>query len=71
MQRALARHFTLWGLLTKPDSAAIEAMLSDIRLLNLRELKQLFPDCVILKERFLGLTKSYVVVRYGIDLSDL
>ena len=36
---------------------------SDIRLLTYREMKQLFPDCLILKERVLGLTKSYVAVR--------
>jgi Methyltransferase domain len=63
LQSRMARHFTLWGLLTKPDAARVEEMLSDIRLLTHREMKQLFPDCVILRERVLGLTKSYVAVR--------
>lgn len=63
LQRRLARHFTLWGLLTKPSADRVEEMLSDIRLLTYREMKQLFPDCLILKERVLGLTKSYVAVR--------
>jgi hypothetical protein len=27
-------------------------------------MKQLFPDCLILKERVLGLTKSYIAVRH-------
>jgi hypothetical protein len=63
VQRRVARRFTVWGLLTKPNAAAIEEMLADIRLLSCREMRQLFPDCVILKERVLGLTKSYVAVR--------
>jgi hypothetical protein len=63
LQLRLARHFTLWGLLSKPNAAQIDEMISEIRLLNLREMKQLFPDCLMLKERVLGLTKSYIAVR--------
>jgi len=63
LQTRIARYFTLWGLLTKPSAARVEEMLSDIRLLTYREMKQLFPDCLILKERVLGLTKSYVAIR--------
>ena len=63
LQTLMARHFTLWGLLTKPNAARVEEMLSDIRLLTYQEMEQLFPDCLILKERVLGLTKSYVAVR--------
>ena len=63
IQSRLARRFTLWGLLTRPGPAQVEKVLSEIRLLTLRELRQLFPDCAILRERFMGLTKSYVVVR--------
>jgi hypothetical protein len=63
LQTLMARYCTLWGLLTKPSTARVEEMLSDIRLLTYREVKQLFPDCYILKERVLGLTKSYVAIR--------
>jgi hypothetical protein len=63
IQRRLARHFTLWGIMTKPHPARVEEMLSDIRLLTYREMKELFPDCVILRERVLGLTKSYIAFR--------
>jgi hypothetical protein len=63
LQARMARYFTLWGLLTKPTAARVEEMISDIRLLTYREMKQLFPDCLILKERLFGLTKSYVAVR--------
>ena len=63
MQRLLVRRFTPWGLMTKPTPEQVDGLLAEIRLLNYRELKQLFPDCRILKERLLGLTKSYVAVR--------
>ncbi len=63
MQLRLARHFTLWGLLSKPCAAEINNLISEVRLLTLQEMKQLFPDCRILKERVLGLTKSYIAVR--------
>ena len=62
-QPRLARYFTLWGWMTKPDAARIAEMIGDIRLLNYREMTVLFPDCEILRERVLGLTKSYVAVR--------
>ena len=63
LQTRMARNFTLWGLLTRPDPARVDEMLSDIRLLTYREFQKLFPDCRIMKERVLGLTKSYVAVR--------
>jgi Methyltransferase domain len=63
MQLRVARYFTLWGILSKPTAAEVDEFVSDIRLLTLREMKQLFPDCLILKERALGITKSYIAVR--------
>jgi Pectate lyase superfamily protein/Methyltransferase domain len=63
LQLRLARRFTLWGLLAKPNPAQVDEMVSELRLLTHREMRQLFPDCVILKERVLGITKSYVAVR--------
>ena len=63
LQIRAARYFTVWGLLTRPTRAQAEEMILEIRLLTYREMKQLFPDCTILKERFLGFTKSYVAVR--------
>ena len=34
-----------------------------IRLLTYRELKHLFPEAMIVRERFLGLTKSFMVIK--------
>jgi methyltransferase family protein len=62
-QRRLARNFTVWGWLTRPDTERARAMVDGTRLLSYREFAALFPDCEIRRERFLGWTKSYVAVR--------
>jgi Methyltransferase domain len=63
LQVRSARHFTLWGLLSKPSATEVDEFISQIRLLTLREMKHLFPDCLILKERVFGITKSYIAIR--------
>ena len=65
LQRSLARYCTLWGILTQPDATAIDEMISDIRLLTYSEFRKLFPDCLIVRERYLGLTKSYIAISNG------
>ena len=62
-QRRLIRRFTVWGLYLKPDQARVDAFLDEVRLLSYAEMRELFPDCEIRRERVLGWTKSYVAVR--------
>ncbi len=62
-QRRLLRRFTPWGWLSRPTPERVERFLAETRLLGLREMRELFPDCEIRRERFLGLTKAYVAVR--------
>lgn len=62
LQRKLLR-YTVWGLVAKPTEEQREAFLHEVRLLSHREMRQLFPDCRILRERFLLLTKSYIAAR--------
>jgi hypothetical protein len=45
------------------QSSVVHAIVEEVRLLTYCEMKELFPDCVILRERVLGLTKSYIAVR--------
>jgi hypothetical protein len=59
MQHRLAR-WTPRGLL-QPN--VVHEIVDEVRLLTYREVQQLFPDCRILKERFFGLTKSYIAVK--------
>ncbi|MGA3286515.1 MAG: methyltransferase domain-containing protein [Bacteroidota bacterium] len=63
LQSRLMRNFTLWGIITRPTQQFIDGFLRERRLLSLREMKILFPDCRIVKERFLFMTKSYIAVR--------
>jgi hypothetical protein len=62
-QRKLLRNFTVWGLLTRPSQEAVDRFLAETRLLGYEEMRGLFPDCEIRRERLLGFTKAYVAVR--------
>ena len=41
----------------------VDRLVDETRLLDGREMRALFPDCEIHRERFLGLTKSYLAIR--------
>jgi hypothetical protein len=62
-QRRLIRNFTLRGWMDRPTVQQVEEFLAEVRLLTFDEMRTLFPDCTILRERFLGMTKSYIAVR--------
>ncbi|MEM9481101.1 MAG: methyltransferase domain-containing protein [Verrucomicrobiota bacterium] len=57
------RWFTFWGWSSRPSKAQIQDQVEELRLLSYREMKDLFPDCEILRERFMGMTKSYIATR--------
>jgi SAM-dependent methyltransferase len=63
LQRRMVRNFTLRGWIDRPDGRAVEEFLREVRLLTHSEIRVLFPDCVVLRERFLGMTKSYIAIR--------
>lgn len=64
VQRRVLRYFTIWGWIEKPSPEKIAETVEEIRLLTYSEMRQLFPDCAIYKERFLGIfTKSYTAFR--------
>jgi Methyltransferase domain len=48
------------GILTPGE---VHEIVDEVRLLTYREVKRLFPDCRILRERLFCLTKSYIAVR--------
>jgi len=62
-QARLVRNFTLWGWLTRPSPDEARRFVAQTRLLGYGEMRRLFPDCEIRRERFLGLTKAFVAVR--------
>jgi hypothetical protein len=58
----VTRYFTLWGLLNRPSRVQVKNSLARIRLLTHRDLEHLFPGATIVTERFLLLSKSYVIM---------
>jgi hypothetical protein len=58
----LVRNFTVRGWIERPGPETVEELVA-VRLLGRDEMTSLFPDCRILEERFLGMTKSYVALR--------
>jgi hypothetical protein len=62
-QRKLLRNFSIWGLMTRPSQDYVNEMVNELRLLSYKEMRQLFPDCEIIRERFLFMTKSYIAVK--------
>lgn len=63
IRRKLLRWCSFWGLMTRPTQQEVDDRVAEIRLLSKREMKQLFPDCEIVVERFCFWPKSYIAVR--------
>ena len=64
IQKRLVRRCSLWGLLNKPTPESICNMVDEIRLISLKEMRVLFPDCQIYKERVgILFVKSYIAYR--------
>jgi SAM-dependent methyltransferase len=66
-QQWLVGKFTIWEWIARPRSDQraffLEHYLRDIRLLDGRAMRRLFPDARLIRERFLGFTKSLIAVR--------
>ncbi len=63
LKRRLIRRGSLWGWMAKPDQKTIDEWLRDIRLLTVKDMRRLFPDAEIVRERFLGFTKSIIAIK--------
>ena len=63
VQAHLLRNFTLWGLVARPSRVECRRFLDEVDLLTGRRMKALFPTARIIRERVLGLTKSFVAVK--------
>jgi hypothetical protein len=64
LPKSLQHRIVRWtprGLL---NPGVVHGIVDEVRLLTHREFANLFPDCRILRERFFGLTKSYIAVRF-------
>ena len=61
--KKLIRNWSVWGWLNRPSMHEAEQFADGIHLLTRADMRSLFPDAVILRERALGLTKSLIAVR--------
>jgi Methyltransferase domain len=63
---AIARRFTFWSLMERPSRDRWEFYIrhcsEEVRLLDARQLQAMFPEAQIIRERFLGLSKSLIAV---------
>jgi hypothetical protein len=62
-RRALIRRVSLGNITRKPSKEAAEKTLSEFRLLKKSEVKALFPDATLHREKMFGLTKSYIAIK--------
>lgn len=58
----LLQRFDLGHIRRRTDPAEAREAVSEIRLLTARELRVLFPDAVLYRERLVGLTKSFIAI---------
>jgi hypothetical protein len=56
------RYCTYYGIRWKPSREQVRDFQTHLRLLNYDEMRQLFPNCTIRRERFLGMTKAYIAI---------
>lgn len=61
----LHQHFKLGWLTPEPDALRARIDCDQIRLLSQAEIRLLFPDAAVHKERLAGMVKSFIVIRKG------
>jgi len=59
----VVRYLTGWGWIVRPDRKAVSDYADYVNLLTANEMRAMFPDCELVREKFLGLTKSFIAVR--------
>ena len=61
--RKLIPFFSVWHWVTHPTPQYVDDRFEEIQLLNESQMMQLFPDALLIKEKFLIFTKSLIAVR--------
>ncbi len=59
----IIQHFSLGWFEKVNDKDKAAELIDEIRLLKYGELKTLFPEAKIIREKFFGITKSYIVIK--------
>ena len=63
LKRHLIRRGSVWGWVTKPDKKQSIRILRENRLLTAKDMRRLFPDAEIIRERAFGLAKSIIAIK--------
>lgn len=58
----LVRHFRLGWFAMQADAQAARDLIASVRLLKKREIRKMFPDSLLVRERLWGLTKSFMII---------
>jgi ubiquinone/menaquinone biosynthesis C-methylase UbiE len=62
-QKKLIRNYSLWGIINRPDQELINQLVDEIIPSTEEEFKELFPDAQIIREKWCGLTKSFIAAK--------
>jgi len=63
LRRPIIGWFSLYCWMNKAGQDQVDELLHDIKLLSVKDMRRLFPDAEIIRERFFGLTKSIIAVK--------
>ena len=63
VQKNLVQNFTVWGWITRPTQEKCAQMLAELRLLNKKEMGQIFSESHIEIERLWGWEKSIIAIK--------
>jgi 2-polyprenyl-3-methyl-5-hydroxy-6-metoxy-1,4-benzoquinol methylase len=61
---SLTQHFSLGHIKKIPSKKDAEEQVKEVRLISLNEMKNLFPEGIIYKEKILGFNKSFVAYKF-------
>ena len=61
--RKLLPFFSLWYWIVRPTPQKVDQLFEEIRLLDETQMRELFPDARLIKEKFLFFTKSLIAVK--------
>jgi hypothetical protein len=61
--RRIIRYCSFRGLFRSGDNVNLRQLADGLRLLSYREVRELFPDCEIHREKMFGFTKSFIAIR--------
>jgi hypothetical protein len=63
LAKRLLRVLSFRALFSRGDNLNLKELAEEIRLLSYGEMRELFPDCEVYREKLYGLTKSFMAIR--------